>query len=77
MTNDDGLLKKLIEALEQATPGLKAIAEIATALLDEDERTQEANRGETVFDRQEKLAIENARRGNLLLPYAPLERRIG
>jgi hypothetical protein len=74
---DAELLGKLVKALEKVTPGMEAISNLAGALLEQDARTREANRGENTFDRLRKLAVENARKGNYILPHAPIERQAG
>ncbi len=76
MATSDELLKAFEEIgpdLVKVASGLEAITKLVSELAAENERTQAANRGRSVFDEQEARALENARRGNLLLPQAPID----
>jgi len=81
MPKNDELLaefRKLGPDLKKVADGMEAIARLADALLEEDTLIQAENRTSAVFDHQRKLAIENARRGNFILPHAPItDRRAG
>jgi len=75
MAKDDELLAELRRIgpdLVKIASGLEAITRLVGAMLNDEGLTQTENRGETVFDRQEARALENANRGNFLLPQAPI-----
>ena len=64
--------------LKRVADGLQLVANLAGDLLGDDAKVQAENRTSAVFDRQRKLAIENARRGNFILSHAPItDRRAG